>query len=140
MIFVQWAGLLTGMVGNQPLSRNFELFSTHKTHLRTETLTQKGFVAFTPCGSFVGDEHTKAGVSTSKCKPRDEEFKGGVLKICNMGINVGKRCPLSPEDLGSGLLFYTFPAQLGGTAHSLPSLGLMFPIRKAGGPSSREQY
>lgn len=45
---------------NQALSWNLELFSTHETHLQIETLTQKGFVAFAPCGSLATDKHTKS--------------------------------------------------------------------------------
>lgn len=51
-----------------------------------------------------------------------------------MEINMGKGGPWSQEDLGSELLLPTGPMQLG--AHAFPSLGLHFPTRKAGGPSS----
>lgn len=80
LIFSPWAGLLTGTVENQLLSGNLEPLSTHKTHLQPETLTQKRFVAFAPCGSFVGDECPKVGAFILKCKPRAEESKGGIFK------------------------------------------------------------
>lgn len=95
---------LTGMVENQPLSWNLELFRTHKTHLQTETLTQKGFVAFIASGSFVGGECSKSQCFNFQMQTQPKNLREAFSKTGSMEIKMRKGHLLSHKDLGSKLL------------------------------------